>query len=351
MDRRLPWALIATWLVLGVINVVAFPLVLDGRSSSLSTTLTVEAVVIWAATWVAMLVPRGSTLTAARIGVPGALFAGFGLLLAGGSTAWSCAAIVAAIIALAVLSLPVTIDAFIDGSSYGPEQRFALRTPVLAALVATPLTWVVVALIGIVLPLAAAGKLIPALILGVVWVAGFRWAVRSLHLPSRRWVVFVPAGMVLSDPLSLTDRVLFPRRNVAAIGPAFADTDATDLSVGTRGLATQVDLTEPFAMPMIDRGVPDDGATWSHGPGSAPGERIVNTDRIVFAALRPGALLEAAASRRFAVGATLAQEPSCMHHAGETAHGGHAHDHDHSSESPAEVSQTAVPLPKTRSSS
>src|SRR5690606_34737283 len=129
---------------------------------------------------------------------------------------------------------------------------------------------------------AVSGWLVPALVLGVAWVFVFRWAVRSLHLPARRWVVFVPAGMVLSDPLVLTDRVLFPRREVEAIGPAYADTDAPDLVPSTLGLALQLDLTEPFALPMIDRaGTPGHEPTGGR-TGDTPGERTLATDRFVF---------------------------------------------------------------------
>ena len=49
----------------------------------------------------------------------------------------------------------------------------------------------------------------------LVWLLG-----RSLHTLSRRWAVFVPAGMVLHDPLTLLDPVLLPRSTVARMGPA-----------------------------------------------------------------------------------------------------------------------------------
>ncbi len=294
--------------------------------------LSVEAVAGWAAVWVALLIPRITTLTVTRIGVPLALAAAVVTLVVGDGSVGAILFVAAAVAALAALANPVTIDAFVDGSSYGPERRFALRTPPLTALVAVPPTWTVTVAIGLVPPLAAVGNVVAAVVVAVIWVVAVRWAVRSLHLPARRWVVFVPAGMVLSDPLALTDRVLFPRRNVAAVGPAYASTDATDLSLGALGLALQLDLTEPFAMPLIDRSTGPDADT--------AGERIVTTDRIVFAVLRPGAMLDVAAERRFSVGETRPAEPSCVHHAaGDGTDGGEA-----------EEAQTAVPLPRTRSS-
>jgi len=327
MDRRLPWVLIAAWLLTGAAGTAAIPAALHGHSTALIRTLGVEAVVAWTLVWVAMLIPRITTLTAARIGVPAAVVVAGLTLATGDQSVWAMLFVLAAVAAVAALANPVTIDAFVDGSSYGPERRFALRTPPLTALVAVPPTWIVAVALAVVPPFAVVGNLVVALIVAVAWVVTVRWAVRSLHLPARRWVVFVPAGMVLSDPLLLTDRVLFPRRNVAAIGPAYASTDATDLSQGAIGLALQLDLTEPFAIPLVDRTAPPDAA----------GEKTVSTDRIVFAVLRPGALLAAAVDRRFTVGETRPAEPACVHHAGA----------DHRS---SEESQTAVPLPRTRSS-
>ncbi|HET8930875.1 MAG TPA: hypothetical protein VFN21_09485 [Acidimicrobiales bacterium] len=332
MDRRLPWVLIAAWLLVGAAGTAAISASLDGRSTGVVWTVTVESAVGWALVWMAMLLPRITTLTAARIGVPIALAVAGATFFTGGDLTASVIFVVTALAALAALASPVTIDAFIDGSSYGPEQRFALRTPPLTALVAVPPTWLVAGAIVIVPPLAVTGNLVVALAIGVAWVVGVRWAVRSLHLPARRWVVFVPAGMVLSDPYVLTDRVLFPRRNVEALGPAYAATDATDLSQGSFGLALQLDLSEPFAMPLLDRSSQPDSGTVS--------ERTVTTDRIVFAVLRPGALLDAAAGRRFAVGETRPAEPQCLHHAAD----------DGADELEPEESQTAVPLPRTRSS-
>lgn len=337
MDRRLPWALIAVWLGVGVSGWASIHGALASHSTGLAWTVGFEAGIAWAATWVAILVPRITTLTAARIGVPVSVVAAAVAFAASGPIAWTSIFALTSIAAIAALALPTTIDAFVDGSSYGPERRFALRTPALTALVAVPPTWIAATMIAAVPPLAVVGNLPAALAVGVCWVLVVRWAVRSLHLPARRWTVFVPAGVVLSDPLVLTDRVLFPRQNVEALGPALAETDATDLSRGTLGLALQMDLSVPFALPMIDR---RDAAM-----REPSGERTVTTDRIVFSVLRPGALLETASQRRFTIGETRVAEPQCVHHVSAAEIGEMLADATAEGET-----QTAVPLPRTRSS-
>ena len=46
------------------------------------------------------------------------------------------------------------------------------------------------------------------------------FVVRLVHQLARRFVVLVPAGMVVADPLTLTDPVLFPRARIMGFGPA-----------------------------------------------------------------------------------------------------------------------------------
>src|SRR5260221_316532 len=90
--------------------------------------------------------------------------------------------------------------------------------------------WAVPAL-WVTLPFAAGNPVIGALVTSVGWPAAW-FGARSLHGLAQRWVVFVPAGFVLHDLMAVTDPVLLPKRLVASIGPALADTDATDYTLG-----------------------------------------------------------------------------------------------------------------------
>jgi hypothetical protein len=112
-------------------------------------------------------------------------------------------------------------------------------------------------------------------------------ALRSLHTLSARCAVMVPAGLTLVDPLTLAESALFTRAHMRHIGPAFADTDALDLSQSALGLALQIDMVDPVVMLRRD------------------GRRRaseVSASSIVFTPGRPGALLEDAGSRRMPVG-------------------------------------------------
>src|SRR3546814_13032961 len=99
------------------------------------------------------------------------------------------------------------ICAFADGSSAGTGRRLQRRVPGPLLLGPLPLTWA----LGVVGPVAG-----PLLLAAEQWALGAavllvgavpaRLAVRALHGLARRWVVFVPAGMVLADPARSAER-------------------------------------------------------------------------------------------------------------------------------------------------
>src|SRR5690606_26270432 len=175
-------------------------------------------------------------------------------------------------------------------SAYGDERRLALRVP--AALVAGPIP---LACAGVVGPVVAGPLLLPAeqWVAGVVVVAaGIPAAavgVRALHRLARRWVVLVPAALVLHDLHTMVDPVLFPRARIARLGPAPAEGHhALDLTGGALGLALELELTEPLdvAPRRRDRTV-----------------KLVPARAVLFTPTRPGPLLREARSRRIAVAA------------------------------------------------
>ena len=117
------------------------------------------------------------------------------------------------------------------------------------------------------------------------------WTARSLHVLSRRWLVFTPAGLVLHDQLALVEAALVLRRQLRSVGPALADTQARDLTVGALGLALEVDLTEPLAItPAPRRRLGDQDAVTSE-----------DVTAVLFTPTRPGVVLAEAEARRLPV--------------------------------------------------
>lgn len=300
-----PWATRLAWLVLPFAAGPALAAALDPRLASVRLVCTVGLWAAWGVALTVSLVPRAATLTVVRLVMPAALPVALWATTAGapdGAGSLDAAlAVGSAMVATILVLSPLTGEAFVDGSSYGPERRFPLRAPATLLLGPVPVAWMVV-VAGVV-----AG---PVLLAAERWVAGAValavgvpcavLAARALHGLARRWVIFVPAGLVLHDPLTLTDPVLFPRRLVAGVGPAPAaldeHADATDevvdLTGGAPGLVVGLDLVEPMSIGRKEHG------------GRAT--RDVTTRRVLFTPSRPGALLREAGRRRFVIRPTPA---------------------------------------------
>jgi hypothetical protein len=106
---------------------------------------------------------------------------------------------------------------------------------------------------------------------------------RSLHGLARRWVVFVPAGLVLHDPMALADPVLFMTKQIEGLHPAPAGTDSLDLTQGALGLALELVLTEKVPMARrVGRGRLEPGAS----------------ARLLFTPTQPATVMAEAAVRR-----------------------------------------------------
>jgi len=166
---------------------------------------------------------------------------------------WALAALVFAALAALVSLSPQLAAWFVNGTSYGDEQRLPLRAPGPLLLGPIPLAWLVVVAGSVSGPLLLAAKQwIAGAILTVAGFAAAAIAMRALHNLARRWLVFVPAGVVVHDHLSLGDPVLFKRSAVQSFGPALVDSDALDLSQGALGLALELRVRKPVELAYLE---------------------------------------------------------------------------------------------------
>ncbi|MBW3649891.1 MAG: hypothetical protein KY458_04915 [Actinobacteria bacterium] len=284
--RPYPWLLRALWASLPFVAGPALAQGLDERSTAVRAVASAGLWGGWAVVLCATLVLHPLGLTLLRMAAPAAVVA----------AAWSVgpasdlpalAAVLGTVVAMVVALLPETAVLFVNGPAYPNERRYPLRPPGALLLGPIPLAWAAaVAAPGAAVLLLAAGRWVTGGVVALVAVGGGFVGGRALHGLSRRWVVFVPAGVVLHDPMSLADPVLFRRQVVAALGPAPADTDAFDLTQRAPGLALQLDLTEEATLVLVQ-----------------PGHRVgptVAVRRVLFTPTRPGRVLEEAGRRRLA---------------------------------------------------
>jgi hypothetical protein len=282
------WPARVTWLVLPVLLGPAVGDVLDDASLPVQLVASVGLWVGWAVVLVATLVPSTVSLTALRVAAPAAVVAAVAAIVADGPSTATVVGMVGALVAALAAFWPGTGEAFVAGSSYGDERRMPLRVP--GPLLAGPLVLVwAVAAAGV-----AAG---PLLLAARQWVAGATAlaiglpaaaiAVRSMHTLARRWLVFVPNGVVVHDPLALVEPVLLRRADVRSFGPAPAETAALDLTRGALGLALEVRVVPPVSLVLA-----------AGGRGGV--SEATTAGALLVSPTRPGAVLAEAGRRRLA---------------------------------------------------
>lgn len=272
------------WLTLPVTVGPAWEDALGDASAAVRWVAAAESWALWALVLLALLVPRLLSLTVLRLGVPAVAVASVLAAVRGGVLGVDLLAVTVASVTAVVALRPTVGDALVDGSSYGPERRLPVRVPPALALGPAALA-VAVVLAGVsVGPLLLAAR--QWVIGGIVTVVGAGLAVlaaRALHTLARRFLVFVPGGVVVHDPLALVEPVLVPKGSLASVGPAPVGTEATDLTLGAGGLVMELHLQQPTDLVL-------------RRPGRHPHEAR-RTDAVLVAPTRAVAFLDEARAR------------------------------------------------------
>jgi hypothetical protein len=112
---------------------------------------------------------------------------------------------------------------------------------------------------------------------------------RRFHVLSRRWLVLVPAGLVIHDQLVLAETAMLPRASLASLGLALADTQAADLTGPAAGHAVEVALVDATTVVLA-------------ATRAKPGGTALHVRSLLVAPSRPGRLLQVAAADHLPVG-------------------------------------------------
>lgn len=251
---------------------------------------------LWAVGTVAVLAPRPAGLTVLRVIAPAFVILAAVALIDGAADGLAGWGAVAATVAASVLASDSEIAmAAINALAYGDERRFPLRTPPALFLGPLPVVraLVIAGLAGGPL-LLADGNVVLGVLVVVAAVPVVPLALRALHGLSRRWFVLVPAGVVVVDPLTLADPMLFVRQHVRIVRAARSDAPvpehAVDLRLGATAGTIELGFDEPADLLRAARG--RHGGTTVHAQG------------LLVAVVRRAELLAGAAQRRVRVEVT-----------------------------------------------
>ena len=286
----MPWVLRALWIALLVVGGRAIDGALAGAGATAADTTRWIGLVGWVVGVAAMAVPAVVTLTATRVLVPLTIPIAVVTWIGGAEPIDGGAFLaVASLASVVALTSPVG-RGFVQASAYGDEDRHLLRPP-LPYLMVAGLAWAVWAALTVTAAVGAAqGRPIIAASFAAIGVAGLALGFPRWHRLARRWIVLVPAGIVLHDHLVLAETLMLRRQEIARLGLAPRDTDAADLTGPAAGHAIEIRTTQPVTVLL------------GLAPGRPAGSAIHLTGCLV-APSRPGQVLAAARERRLPVGA------------------------------------------------
>jgi len=255
---------------------------LDDRSDAVQITGTALAWAVWGVVVIASYISHPITLTVLRIGIP--VVTGLKIFFAV-TQGFSGSQIISAAVSVAVLLLSFSAEIggiYVQASAYGDEKRFALRPPVV--LVAPILLSALVAdLSFIALPLLIAARNWSVAAVALVGLyLSVRYLLPRIHLLSRRWLVFVPAGVVVHDEIALSINLMIKKQDLVQIQLARDNSAAADLSALTWGVPLEFSFNKPL-----------DVALTSIGAKHLNSVSAIHATSIIIAPSRPGAVLTA----------------------------------------------------------
>ena len=255
---------------------------LDDRSASVQITGTAVAWVVWGAVVLASFISHPITLTVLRIGTP--VVAGF-IVFVAVTQGSSGSQIIGAAVGVAILLLSFSAEIggiYVQASAYGDEKRFALRPPVV--LIAPVLLSVLIADLSILgLPMLVAAKNWAVAIIALIgFFISVKYLLPRIHLLSRRWLVFVPAGIVVHDEIVLSINLMIRKQDLLQMQLARDNSAAADLSALTWGVPLELSFNKPLDVSLT-----------AIGAKHLKAVSAIHAQSVLIAASRPGSVLNA----------------------------------------------------------
>lgn len=221
----------------------------------------------WGAMLLCVMVPASTSLTAVRIASASHLttLAVLALGHAGDAAPYIALALAAA---CAIVAFTAEVgNEYVQGSAYGAERRFLLKPPPAQVAVQIVMFAVWYSFTFAAIALLVSGSWAAGIVIAVMAIACGVLLPTRFHRFSRRWLVSVPAGLVVHDHLVLAETAMFTHADVRSV-------EVLDTSPDSSGAAdAPADLT----------GGPD-----ARAPRSGVVITLADFDTVVLAAMRRG---------------------------------------------------------------
>lgn len=222
---------LASWVTIVAVGATV-PLLggaLDEFASSTRLAVAIATWSLWAVMLLAALVPSPVALTSLRLAAVAIVPVTAIVVLAAPDGPAIIAFAIVVVDSVLALSAE-TGNRFVQASAYGSERRFLLRCPrpLVAVQVLSATIWFGAGIFGT--TAAIDGRWPIAAPMLVVAVGSTILLPPRFHRLSRRWLVAVPAGLVVHDHVQLAETAMFASRQVRRIVASDAVGDALDLS-------------------------------------------------------------------------------------------------------------------------
>jgi hypothetical protein len=289
VEQIVVWVARAIWVLLPLAMGPAVAGALEGRSGFVQAVALALLWLGWGAVLVGFLLPTTTSLTVVRATVPLTLVVAAVTWCTGASWPQALVAVTAAVLAVLVTFSADLGRRFAQGTAYGDESRYPLRPPV-ALLLPVGLAWSLLAAASVAGPLLVAARVwILGTVVTLLAIAGAIALGPRFHALSKRWLVLVPAGVVLHDMVVLAETVMIGRAAVGGLALALSGSQAADVSGPAAGAAVELRFNSLIDLVLA-------------ATRGDPGGRKLHTRAVLVRPSRPGAALGDAARRGYPVG-------------------------------------------------
>lgn len=199
--------------------------------------------IIWVAGVFFSLIPSPIGLVIIRTISPLAIVGSFAALINGTDTALLAIGFGALAVNAVLVFSGEYGHACVNASAYGDEIRFMLRPPV-ALLLPAAIAWLLIAA-PVTIAIAAAASTSWVVFAVATPIAALLAILMPMRLAklATRWLVIVPAGLVVHDKIVLAETIMFRTRDITDLRLAAADTESADLTGITWGVPIQIGVS------------------------------------------------------------------------------------------------------------
>lgn len=258
---RFPREIVIIWILrVSTVTLAATVPLLDVAFESLSgerrLAATISLWTVWAVVLLCVLVPSSASLTGLRLAMPAHLGVTIAVAIGAADAGWRTLIALAIGIVAATAAMSAEVGRhWVQLSAYGDEKRFPLACPPIPMTVQI-LAWLTWFAFGVTAVVALTSERpsriawIVGSIAAFLTVGGVVVLPRRFHRFTRRWLVWVPAGLVIHDHVVLAETAMVSKRSIIGVEPWKPGNQALNASGAPSRRGLVISLHDPETMIM-----------------------------------------------------------------------------------------------------